>query len=82
MVNEDKVNGFQELNDTLSITEVFFLKLINLVQSTLKGLICEFASFGVVLHHFIMEDGEVEGQTKFNRVACRESYFVSCVIRV
>jgi len=49
----------KELDYALSITEVIFLKLVNLVESILKCLISEFAGSLVVLHYFVVENGEI-----------------------
>ena len=71
----------EKLDDALSIAEVVLLELVNLVEGLLKSVIGKFASLGVVLQHLIVEDREVEGQTKFDGIAsCKVdgiSFFVS-----
>ena len=59
----------EELDDALGVTEVVLLKLVNLVESILEGLISKFASSLVVLHDFVVEDGEVKGKTELDWVA-------------
>ena len=59
----------EQLDDALSITEVILLELVNLVERLLESVIGKFACLGMVLEHFVVEDGEVEGQTEFDWVA-------------
>jgi len=70
----------KEFDDALSVTEVVFLKLVNLVESFLEGVISELAGNFVVLHHLVMEHGEVECQAEFDWVAWRQCDLVSFVI--
>jgi len=60
---------FEELDDTLGITEVVLLELVNLVEGILQGLISESDSFLRVLLCLIVEHGEVESKAEFDRVA-------------
>jgi hypothetical protein len=46
----------EKLNDTLSITEVILLELVDLVKSILESAISELASGLVVLHDLVVED--------------------------
>ena len=46
----------EKFNDTLSITEVILLELVNLVKSILESAISELASGLVVLHDLVVED--------------------------
>ena len=46
----------KKLDNALGITEVVFLKLVDLVEGILESLVSKFASSLVVLHHFVMED--------------------------
>ena len=59
----------EKLDDALSIAEVVLLELVNLVESLLESVVGKFACLGVVLQHFVVENGEVEGQAKFDGVA-------------
>lgn len=59
----------EKLDDALSIAEVVLLELINLVESLLESVVGKFACLGVILEHFVVEYGEVEGQAKFDGVA-------------
>ena len=54
----------EKLDDALSIAEVILLELVNLVEGRLEGIVGKLTGFGVVLQHLIVEDREVEGQTK------------------
>ena len=60
---------FQKLNDALGVTEVIFLEFIDLVKGILEGLVGEVASGLVVLHHLVVEDREVKGETETDGVA-------------
>jgi len=62
----------EELDDTLGITEVVLLELVNLVEGILEGLIREGDGFLGVLLCFVVEDGKVEGEAEFDRVAGRK----------
>ena len=70
----------EELDDALGVTEVVFFKLVNLVKGVLEGLVGEVTGGFVVLHGFVMEDGEVEGKTEFDGVARRELDSVGFVV--
>ena len=70
----------EELNNGLGITEVVLLELINLVESLLEGGVSEGASISVVLHDFVVEDGEVESKTKLDGVASGKFDAVSFVV--
>ena len=52
----------EELDDTLSVTEVILLKLVNLIKGILQSLICEADSLLGVLVGLVIEYGEVEGE--------------------
>ena len=59
----------KKLNDGLGISESFLVNVIDLLESLSEGLLSKFARLLVVVHHFIVEDGEIEGKTKSNRIA-------------
>jgi hypothetical protein len=46
----------EKLDDTLSITEVILLELVDLVKSILESAISELTSGLVVLHDLVVED--------------------------
>ena len=71
---------FEELNDALGVTEVVLLKFVDFVEGILEGLVGKIASGLVVLHSFVMEDGEVEGETELDGVAGREVDGVGLVV--
>jgi len=58
----------KQLNDALGVAEVVFLEFVDLVKGFLKGAISELAGFLVVLHHFVVENGEVQGQAKLDGI--------------
>ena len=70
----------EELDDALGVTEVILLKLVNLVESILEGLVGKLAGGLVVLHHFVVEDGEVQSETELDWVAWWEGDGVSLVV--
>ena len=71
---------FEELDDALGVTEVILLKLVNLVKGILEGLVSKLASGLVVLHHLVVEDGEVEREAELNGVAWGKGNLVSLVV--
>ena len=70
----------EELNDGLGITEVVLLELINAVESLLEGGVGKGDGRGLVLHDFVMEDGEVKGKTELDWVAGWERDLVGLVV--
>ena len=70
----------QELDDALGVTEIVFLQLVDLVKGFLESFVGELACGLVVLHDFIMEDREVEGQTELDGVAGWECNNVCLVV--
>jgi len=62
----------KEFDDGLGISESLFVNIIDLLESIGQSLLTEFASLLVVVHHFIVEDGEVESQSKSDWVASVE----------
>ena len=59
----------EELDDGLGISEGLLIDVINLLKSIRQGLLTEFAGLLVVVHHFVVEHGEVQSQTKSDWVA-------------
>ena len=70
----------EELDDGLGVTEIVLLELINLVKSILEGLVGKLAGGLVVLHHLVVEDGEVQGQAELDWVAWWEIDGVSLLV--
>ena len=70
----------QELDYALGVTEIVFLKLVDLVEGFLESFVGELAGGLVVLHDFIVEDREVEGQTELDGVAGWECNNVCLVV--
>ena len=60
----------EELDDRLGISEGFFIDIIDLLQGLGQSLLTKFTGLFVVIHHFIVEDREVQSKTKSNWVAC------------
>jgi len=50
----------QKLNYALGVTEIVFLEFIDLVEGSLKGVVCELASLGVILEHLVVKYGVVQ----------------------
>ncbi len=71
---------FKKLNDALSVTEVVLLKLVNLVQSILEGLVSKFASSLVIFHDFVVEDREIKSKTKLDGVAWRKGNLIGLFV--
>jgi len=59
----------EEFDDRLGISESLFVNIIDLLESIGQSLLSEFASLLVVVHHFVVENGEVESQSKSDWVA-------------
>ena len=72
----------KELDDALGITEVVFLELVDLVEGFLEGVVSELAGNLVVLHHFIVEHREVQGQAELDGVAWGECNLVGLFVGV
>ena len=70
----------EQLDDALGVAEVFLLEFIDLVKSFLEGFISEVASRLVVLHHFVMEHREIEGQAELDWVAWWEGDIISVFV--
>ena len=59
----------EKLDDALGVTEVVLLKLVDLVEGRLQGVVGKLASRRVVLKHFVVEDRKVQGEAELDRVA-------------
>jgi len=59
----------EQLDDALGVAELVLLEFIDLVESTLEGRVGNLASLRVLLHHLVVEHGEVKGETELDRVA-------------
>ena len=70
----------EELDDGLSILKVVFLEFVDLVEGLLEGAVGQGASFLVVLHHLVVEDGEVEGKAELDGVAGGKVDLVGIVV--
>ena len=70
----------EELDDALGIAEVVLLKLVDLVEGLLESVVSELARFCVILEHFVVEHGEVEGEAELNGVASGKLDVVSLFI--
>ena len=58
----------KEFNDGLGISESLLIDIIDVLKCLAQSLLTEFACFLVIAHHFVLEYGEVEGETKSNWV--------------
>jgi hypothetical protein len=70
----------EELDDALGVAEIVFLEFIDLVKCFLKGAVGELAGGLVVLHHLVVEDREVKGETELDGIAWWELNLVSFVV--
>ena len=70
----------KELDDALGVTEVVLLELVDLVEGISEGVVSKLASLLVVLHDFVVEDGEVEGKSELDWVAWWEGDLVSLLV--
>ena len=60
---------FKELDDGLGVSEGFFINIIDLLESVGQSLLSKFTGLLVVVHNFIVEHGEVKGQSESDWVA-------------
>ena len=70
----------EQFDDALGVTEVVLFKLVNLVESLLEGLVSELACSLMILHDFVVEDGEVQGEAELDGVARRQSDLVGFIV--
>jgi len=71
----------EELDDALSIAEVIFFKLVDLLEGLFKGDVSKLTGSSVIFHHLVVEDREVEGESKLDRVACSKRDIVCLLVR-
>lgn len=60
----------EKLNDGLGVTEGLLIDVVNFVHGVLESGLSQLACLFVVLHHLIVEDREVEGESQLDGVAC------------
>ena len=53
----------EEFNDRLGVSESLLINVIDFLKSIRQGLLTKLTGLLVVVHHFVMEHGEVESQT-------------------
>ena len=70
----------KELDNWFSITEIILLKLVDLVKSILECAVGELASHLVVFHDFVVENGEVKGETELDGVAWGQGNLVCLIV--
>ena len=59
----------EELDDGFGVSEGFFVDIIDLLKSIRQSLLSKFAGLLVVVHNFVVENGEVKGQSESDWVA-------------
>ena len=59
----------EELDDGLGVSEGLFIDVIDLLESIGEGGLTKLTGLLVVVHHFVMEHGEVESQSQSDWVA-------------
>ena len=70
----------EEFDDALGIAEVVLLKLVNLVKGFLERLVSKLTCSLVVLHHLVVEDGEIESETELDWVARGKGNLVGLLV--
>ena len=70
----------EELDDGLGVTEVVLVEVIDLVKCLLQGLVSQLTSLFVILHHLVLEHGEVQGQAKLDWVARNQIDVVGIIV--
>ena len=60
---------FEELDDRFGISESLLVNVVNLLEGIGQSGFSEFTGLLVVVHNFIVEDGEVKSKTKSDWVA-------------
>jgi hypothetical protein len=64
----------EKLNDGLSISESLLINVIDLLEGVRQSLLSKSACFLVVVHHFVMEHREIEGESKSDWVASVQAF--------
>jgi hypothetical protein len=59
----------KELDDGFGISEGLLVNVVNLLEGVGESSLSKFAGLLVVVHNFVVEDGEVEGKSKSDWVA-------------
>ena len=59
----------EKLNDALCVAEFILLQRVDLVESLSESLVSKFTRRRVVIHHLVMEHGEVQSKAQFDWVA-------------
>ena len=59
----------EQLDDGLGISEGLLIDVVNFLEGFREGSLAELARLVVVVHDFVVEDGEVEGETEADWVA-------------
>ena len=70
----------EEFDDGLSVSEVFFRDVIDLVQCLLQSYLRQFACLLLVLHHLVVENRIIQSQTQSDGVARRQSDLVCLLV--
>ena len=60
---------FKKFNDRFGISERFLVDVVDLLKGLRKCVLSELDSLLLVAHHFVVENGEVESQSKSDWVA-------------
>ena len=60
---------FQKFDDRFGISEGFLVNIVDFLKGFRERVFSEFDGLLLVAHHFVMEDGEIKGKTKSNRMA-------------
>jgi len=60
----------KKLNDGFGVSEGFLINIVDLLKSIRQSLLSKFACLLVVVHHLVVEHGEVQSKSKSDWVAC------------
>ena len=64
----------EQLDDALGVSKGLLIDIVDFLKGIRQGLLTELAGLLVVVHHFVMEHGEVESQTKSDWVASIQTF--------
>ena len=72
----------EELDDGLGISEGLLIDLVDLLKGIGESLLTKLTSVLVIIHDLVVEDGEIEGESKSNWVASVEGLrqSLSCIV--